>query len=82
MLPMRVSRILLPAAVMVGLAGLGPGCSGEAPPPPDKETSKKIASDMKSARQEIKSERVEAKKEQRADMKEVMKGRMRGRGGR
>jgi len=41
-------------SMLLGLAGFLLGCSGDGistPPPPDKETSKKIAEEMKAAKQ-------------------------------
>jgi hypothetical protein len=75
---MRFFRTLVPF-VMLGVAGFVVGCSNQ-PPPPDKETGKRIVEDMKAVAEELKAERAEAKKD-RPNMKEMMKDRRRGRGG-
>jgi hypothetical protein len=75
---MRFFRTLVPF-VMFGVAGFVVGCSDQ-PTPPDKETGKKIAADMKAVAKELKAERAEAKQD-RPNMKEIMKDRRRDRGG-
>jgi hypothetical protein len=63
----RFVRTLVPF-VMLGLGGSLLGCSGESVPsttPPDAETSKKIADEMRNAALEKKAARAQAAKEGR-----------------
>jgi hypothetical protein len=67
--------------LMPGLVGFVLGCSGQQNAAPvDKAAGKEIAADMKTAAQELKAERAQAKKEG-ASTKEMMKGRRKNRGG-
>lgn len=69
------ARLILSALTILVL-----GCSGgpEATPP-DKDTSKKIAADVKAARHELKEERAQSAKEGRDGMRDRMKAARRGR---
>jgi hypothetical protein len=73
MQPARFIRTLV-LFMMVGVAGFMVGCSGPPDVPPvDKETSKQIAADMKTAQKEARAEREKTKEGPR--MKEMMKNR-------